>query len=220
MKTAQRIPATAAGLFNELGERNVSASDVALALDISPGNLYYHFKGKDGILSALFLNFYRDIAGMLATPIAETDFLETSAPLERSWLFLTVLMEAMYAHRFLYLNMTDLMQRYPDIDRGMRRLMSLKRRASRTLASELLAPVGINAHPQRLDHIADSMTMTLSYWLSFDHWVTPSEQPQQVIHRGVLQILSHCAPYLGDRESDFYDECELINARLLDLGSA
>lgn len=98
--------------------------------------------------------------------------------------------------------------------------MSLKRRASRTLASELLAPVGINAHPQRLDHIADSMTMTLSYWLSFDHWVTPSEQPQQVIHRGVLQILSHCAPYLGDRESDFYDECELINARLLDLGSA
>ena len=71
MKTAQRILDTAAGLFNERGERNVSASDVALELDISPGNLYYHFKGKDGILSALFLSFYRDIAGMLATPIAD-----------------------------------------------------------------------------------------------------------------------------------------------------
>ena len=172
------------------------------------------------MLSALFLSFYRDIAGMLATPIADTDFLETSAPLERSWLFLTVVMEAMYAHRFFYLNMTDLMQRYPDIDRGMRRLMSLKRRASRALASELLAPVDITAQPQRLDHIADSMTMTLSYWLNFDHWMTPSEHPQQVIHRGVLQILSHCAPYLGDQAADFYQECELINARLLDAGSA
>jgi hypothetical protein len=126
----------------------------------------------------------------------------------------------MYAHRFIYLNMTDLMQRYPDIDRGMRRLISLKQRASRTLATELLAPVGITAKPQRLDHIADSMTMTLSYWLSFDHWMTPSQHPQQVIHRGVLQILSHCAPYLGDQASDFYHECELINARLLDVGSA
>ena len=67
MKTAQRILDTAADLFNERGERNVSASDIALELDISPGNLYYHFKGKDGILSALFLHFYRDIAGMLAT---------------------------------------------------------------------------------------------------------------------------------------------------------
>ena len=114
MKTAQRILDTAAGLFNERGERNVSASDIALELEISPGNLYYHFKGKDGILSALFLSFYRDIAGMLAAPIADTDFLETNAPLERSWLFLTVIMEAMYAHRFIYLNMTDLMQRYRD----------------------------------------------------------------------------------------------------------
>ncbi len=37
MKTAQRILDTAADLFNERGERNVSASDIALELDISPG---------------------------------------------------------------------------------------------------------------------------------------------------------------------------------------
>ena len=58
MKTAERILITATRLFNDLGERNVTASDIALELDISPGNLYYHYKGKDSILSAIFSRFY------------------------------------------------------------------------------------------------------------------------------------------------------------------
>jgi hypothetical protein len=39
---------------------------------------------------------------------------------------------------------------------------------------------------------------------------------RQIIHQAVLHTLSHCAPYLGDKQADFYAECELINARLLD----
>ena len=80
MKTAQRILTTATQLFNERGERNVTASDIALELDISPGNLYYHFKGKDGILSALFKNYYRELAGMLAAPLVEDAFFRDANP--------------------------------------------------------------------------------------------------------------------------------------------
>ena len=216
MKTAERILVVATELFNERGERNVTASDIALELHISPGNLYYHYKGKDGILSALFSQCYRDLAGMLAAPILEDAFLEDSNPLERSWLFLTVLMEAMYQRRFLYLNQSDLMQRYPEIDRGMTRLLSLKRQTTKQLATTLLASVDISAHPQRLDHVADSMAITLMYWLSFEQLTGSPQTPQQTIHRAVLQVLSHCAPYLGEQQTDFYRECELIDARLLD----
>ena len=80
-------------------------------------------------------------------------------------MFFTVVMESMFATRFFYLNQNDLMYRYPDIDRGMRRLMSLKRQIARQLASTLLASVDIHAHPQRLDHVSDSMAMTLMFWL-------------------------------------------------------
>ena len=220
MKTAQHILVTAARLFNEQGERNITASDIALEMDISPGNLYYHYKGKDGILSALFAACYQDLAGILAAPLIEESFLDEAQPLERSWLFLTVAMEVMYSNRFVYHNLTDLMQRYPDIDRGMRRLVQLKRQTTRHIAKVLLAPVNIGAHPQRLEHVADNMAMTMMYWLNFQQFATNSQPAQRLIHRGVLQVLSHCAPYLGDQQSDFYRECELIDARLLDQAPA
>ena len=156
------------------------------------------------------------VASALATPILEAGFLDEDDVVERSWLFLTVVMESMFATRFLYLNQNDLMYRYPDIDRGMRRLMSLKRQMARQLASALLGSVKIHAHPQRLDQVSDSMAMTLMFWLNFEQLMEASQKPQQVIHRAVLQVLSHCAPYLGDKQADFYAECELINARLLD----
>ncbi|MAC36031.1 MAG: TetR family transcriptional regulator [Halieaceae bacterium] len=216
MKTAQRILLTATRLFNEQGERNVTANDIALELDISPGNLYYHFKGKDGIVSALFADYYRELASLLAAPLIDDNFLDQSNPLERGWLFLTVLLEVMYQHRFLYLNQSDLMQRYPKIDRGMRRLMALKKRAAAQLATDLLASADTIPPTARPEYIADSMAMTLMYWLSFEQFAGGSLSAQQSIHRAVLQVLSHCAPYLGEKQGDFFAECELINTRLLE----
>ena len=60
------------------------------------------------------------------------------------------------------------------------------------------------------------MAMTLMYWLSFQQFAGEPLGAQQSIHQGVLQALSYCAPYLGEKQADFFAECELINARLLE----
>lgn len=52
--TAARILEAALKLFNEYGFRNVSALMIAKHLDISHGNLAYHFKNKGDIVLAVF----------------------------------------------------------------------------------------------------------------------------------------------------------------------
>ena len=50
MKTRDRILECALQLFNHKGEPNVSTMEVANEMGISPGNLYYHFHGKEPLV--------------------------------------------------------------------------------------------------------------------------------------------------------------------------
>lgn len=51
--TSDRVLEESLKLFNEQGLANVSAFAVAKHLGISSGNLAYHFKGKNGIATAI-----------------------------------------------------------------------------------------------------------------------------------------------------------------------
>ena len=216
MKTAERILLVALTLFNERGERNVTAADIALELDMSPGNLYYHFKGKESIVIALYSQMQGYVAGLLSAPLEDPTLFETkhSDNVERSWLFLTVVFEKMYEYRFIYLNLIDLMQHYPEINRGMRRLIRLKRAACLAIGIDLVANQMRGRQDPRLVGLADSMTLNLNWWLSYNQLLHHNSSQASIIHSGVLQILSSCAPYL-ETENDFFAECEQIYARML-----
>jgi AcrR family transcriptional regulator len=210
LKTRERILLVARELFNEQGEHNVAASDIALAMDISPGNLYYHFKGKDAIHLALFATLQRDLIGLLGTGLTQPSLFSDNqdSPIMRSWFFLTVVLEKMLAYRYLYDNLADLMHRFPEIDRGVRRLGRLKIAACDTLIAELLP--ASNASPERVDSLVDTMAMTLTFWLSWDQMTHNDDRSDIIVHRGVLQLLSCCAPYMGDEQQSFYAECEVL----------
>ncbi|MEM9820613.1 MAG: TetR/AcrR family transcriptional regulator, partial [Bacteroidota bacterium] len=60
MKLKEKIIQRAVALFNEKGISNVSPNQIAAALDISTGNLTYHYKTKANLVGAIYERMHRD----------------------------------------------------------------------------------------------------------------------------------------------------------------
>ena len=105
-RTAERILEVTLELFNRFGEPNVSTTLISAELNISPGNLYYHFRDKEQIVNALFAEFRREME-----ELTDNTF-EPPISVEDMWLFLHLLFEKIWAYRFLYRDLVDLLSRY------------------------------------------------------------------------------------------------------------
>ena len=64
MKTKDKIIATAINLFNIHGTKAISTNHIAKEMDISPGNLYYHFGSKNDIIRSISDNFSNELGSV------------------------------------------------------------------------------------------------------------------------------------------------------------
>lgn len=214
MKTRDRILEASLRLFNDEGEANTTTIDIAAELDISPGNLYYHFKGKDQIIGELFEQFQVALGQILNAPL-EQPLNERGGDLEDNWYYLYVVLEELYLYRFLYHNLDDLLRRYPKLVRGFRRIVGHKRAALTELISSVLREGEVTLPDVQRSILIENLTLQLTYWLSYDRLLHDERDPQIAIHSGVLQLLTMVAPYLGEDQMEFYRQCEAIYAGML-----
>ncbi len=112
--TRQRILVTSLFLFNGNGVQRTTINDIADELDISPGNLHYHFHRKSDIVEGLLAEFQADARTVLQPP--EPDALS----LDDFWLFLHLLLEFTAAYRFMLRDTESLVRDYPKAGRMMR----------------------------------------------------------------------------------------------------
>lgn len=94
MKRRDHILLVSLDLFNREGETNLTAVDIANELEISPGNLYYHFKGKEEMVTELYEQFEAGIDTLLQDSRSAED------SLEEHWLYLYVMLEHIFNYRF------------------------------------------------------------------------------------------------------------------------
>lgn len=128
MKTSERILLTALTLFNKHGENSVTSVDIALALDISPGNLYYHFKGKESIVVALMRMHKQQMQRVLVAEKLD----ELNA--DEVMYYLYLLIDSLHVFRFFYRSPADLVEKYADIARPRKHILQ----ALQTHLAELL----------------------------------------------------------------------------------
>ena len=89
-RTRERILKTSLDLFNAHGESNVTTGHIADELNISPGNLYYHFRNKDEIIHHLFADFEKQI------DVAPAGVADAASAMEDLWLYLHVMFERIW----------------------------------------------------------------------------------------------------------------------------
>jgi len=69
MKTKEKIIKTAVELFNNHGTQEITTNHIAKRINISPGNLYYHFKNKFDIIRSISDKFHIELKSVFKIEI-------------------------------------------------------------------------------------------------------------------------------------------------------
>lgn len=193
-QTAERIVASALGLFNRFGEPNVAATMVAADLGISPGNLYYHYPGKEDIVNHLFGQYLNDLQALLPASQDVKD-------LEDAWFFMHSLFELVWRYRFLYRDLNDLLSKYRQLEQQVKQVLANKHAAFLTLLKRMTDQGLLTQNATERDSSATQMLVMLTWWLSYEYVRDPRHaledaNAQGRVSRGAQQVLGLLLPYL------------------------
>ena len=203
MKTRDRILECALQLFNQQGEPNVSTMEVANEMGISPGNLYYHFHGKEPLVLGLFERFEDELTPLLDPP------LEVRLDAEDYWLFLHLIVERMAQYRFLFQDLSNLTGRLPKLARGMRNLLNALKRTLAALLASLKAQGQVVSDTRALGQLVEQITLTLLFSLDYQRVLAREGEVGVVVY----QVMMLVAPHL---EAGSRHAAEQIALRYLD----
>lgn len=195
MKTRDRILQTSLRLFNECGEPRITTNHIADEMDISPGNLYYHFRNKDEIIALLFQQFERRMETTLQVP-------ERRVPdMEDMWLYLHLVFETIWEYRFLYRDLDNILGRNKKLRTHFRRILERKMNAAATICQGLANAGVMNATREDIEALARNIAVVATYWLNFQGIRAGAAAPSSDsdhLALGVYQVLSLVGPFLND----------------------
>ncbi len=195
MKTRERILQASLQLFNEQGERAVTTNHIAAYLDMSPGNLYYHFRNKQQIIAELFARYEAEVDAYLKLPEGRPLTLADKSA------YLESMFHGLWDYRFLLRDLEHLL----DCDAQLaERYRAFSRRCvdgARAIYQGLVE-AGILCRER-----TDPEVLAINSWLLMTSWVSfvytsvleagQALTPEQ-LRRGVYQVLAQEWPLLSD----------------------
>ena len=190
-RTRARVLAESLRLFNERGEPNVATGSIAQALDISPGNLYYHFRSKEQIVEELFARFEERMDVDPGHPSSGPDAIEDL------WLYLHLMLEGIWDYRFLYRNLDDLVARNRRLRERFNRIADRKLAAVVSLCEGMVRAGLMRARDDEIRALAANVLVVSTYWLSFRALRAGRASEAADIGQAAFQVMALVAPYLA-----------------------
>ncbi|CAJ1844465.1 TetR/AcrR family transcriptional regulator [Aeromonas hydrophila] len=194
-RTRDRILATALAQFNLLGEPTVTTSAIAAELEMSQGNLYYHFHNKEEIVNALFGEFEQEMAHLLDTitpPLNEA---------EDIWFFLHLMFELIWKYRFFYYDISTLMSGNHKVELRFSALLRRKEQTAAAICHSLWRSGLLQGDETQVTALAANIALVGTFWISYQRALYPRADAD--IALGVFQVMQLVAPRLrADARAD------------------
>jgi AcrR family transcriptional regulator len=216
IKTRERIVHNSLELFNEQGERSVSTNHIAAHMDISPGNLYYHFPNKQAIIAELFTEYETLVDSFLRPPKGRLPGVEDKR------FYLMELLDGMWRYRFLHRDLEHLLDADPELAARYRRF------SQHCLIQGMAIYSGfVEAGILCMDKVQIE-SLTLNVWIILTSWVrflcTTREDAtrlsEDAMRRGVYQVLmlelGYVTPEARDAVNALCDEFYVPLGRALE----
>ncbi len=195
-RTAERILDVTLDLFNRFGEPNVSTTLISAELNISPGNLYYHYPAKDELVNSLFARYQKALAELLRAA-------DDVRHVEDAWLFFHMLFELIWQYRFLYRDLNDLLSKNRRLETQFQGVLKDKGRAVLAVLDGLARGSAMRIGAREAEPVATAMVVVLTYWLSYEYVRDPRHalEPQGAaasLGRGAYHAMALLIPHLDE----------------------
>ena len=180
-------------MFNAQGEPNVTTNHIADELEISPGNLYYHFRNKDDIIEQLFGGYEQRMDAALSAP-------EGRLPgLEDVWLQLHLVFECIWDYRFLYRDLVDILTRNRRLRLRFARILKRADEQAHQVMRGLVQASVMRASADEVDAAATNILVIATFWLNYAA-ARGDKDERTSIRDGIVQVMMLIAPFLRDAE--------------------
>ncbi len=163
LETKEKILQKSLELFNLYGSDNVTVRQIAKELNMSHGNLCYHYASTDDIVQALYMLLVADLDALILRGKKAPDISLESVVLMSKMSF-----EKLYEYRFILLDFVHIMRRIPSIKAHYRQLTVMRQLQFQFIVSELVRK-GIFKQPiieNQYSHWIQSTIFFGDFWLS------------------------------------------------------
>jgi AcrR family transcriptional regulator len=190
--TRERVLEAALSLFNDRGPDRVTTAEIARAVAINEGNLYYYFRTKEALILALFARFEDDATALVSQAgSAPASDLGTYAGFLRQWF------ELAWAYRFFFRDLVGLTATAPALTEPIRAVSAHLRVAVEALV-DTMARQNLIAVPA-----ADRAALLANVWIVSTYWAVYLNLQEGVqdltpehLDWGLNQVASLFRPYL------------------------
>ena len=191
--TRQRILDAALAMFNTQGEPHVTTNHIADELEISPGNLYYHFRNKDDIIEQLFAVYEQRMDAALGAPSGRLPGLEDV------WLQLHLVFECIWDYRFLYRDLVDILSRNRRLRLRFARILKRADEQAHQVMRGLVQAGVMRASADEVDAAATNILVIATFWMNYAA-ARGDKDERASIRDGIVQVMMLIAPFLRDAE--------------------